>query len=96
MKIKDQSKQALEDLILVAKTCTEKNVRDIFSLEDMAALNGAVLFKIGRDETNGGVYYSRLIHSIKDTMNRDELGYDQIDIDVKISPSSQLRYPEAR
>lgn len=90
-KIKDQSIQALTDLILVASSCSAKQNRDIFSLEDVATFISAVVNKIGRDETPGGVYYSRIIHSIVETMNKDELGFDRIDCDVKISPISDVR-----
>lgn len=89
-KIKDQSIQALKDMILVASKCSANQNRDIFSLEDVATFIAAIMLKIGRDETPGGVYYSRIIHSIVDTLNRDELGYDRIDCDVKISPISDV------
>jgi hypothetical protein len=86
--IKLHAKQALKDLVLVSESYSEKQNLEIFSMEELVELLRAIVLKIGREKTPKGAYYLMLIDSIIDTLNRDELGYERLDYNIKVSPIS--------
>lgn len=69
MRIKERSRQAVRDLALVAYGMPEKDVREVFDVEDMDLLIRWVVLKLGRDKTRQGIYFRVLLQAIEGALN---------------------------
>ncbi|WP_342770466.1 MULTISPECIES: hypothetical protein [unclassified Methanoculleus] len=87
MRIKERAKQAVRDLALVAYGMPEKEVREIFDVEDMDLLLRWVVLKIGRDKTPRAVYFRALLQAIEGALNytADE-HLERVNIEVSLRP----------
>jgi len=92
--IERHARQALKDLILVARSSPPKKNKKIFTIGLMRLLLSAVVAQQRREITEDGIYFQVLIKEIEKTVNEDTAYPAQIRCDVVEYPGSPFAIRE--